>query len=120
MRPTLEYAVPTYHPMLSAELSDRIESIQKRASKMIFGWGSSYDQIIDSGKMVSLADRREELTKKFAVKTSKNNRFAHWFKRKDYGDLNLRVKKPFEENFARTERMKKSPVFYMRKLLNEN
>ena len=29
IRPTLEYAAPTYHPMLTAELRDRIEYIQK-------------------------------------------------------------------------------------------
>ena len=38
IRPTLEYAVPTYHPMLTAELRDQIESTQKRTSKLIFGW----------------------------------------------------------------------------------
>ena len=40
VRPTLEYAVPTYHSMLTGEMRDEIEQIQKRASKLIFGWDS--------------------------------------------------------------------------------
>ena len=70
--------------------------------------------------MESLDNRRENLTKKFAEKTSKNERFGEWFKEKDYGERDLRNKKRYTENFARTERLKKSPVYYMRRLLNVN
>ena len=119
IRPTLEYAVPTYHPMLTAEMRDQIESVQKRASKMIFGWHTHYDEIINSGKMQTLDRRREDLTRRFAEKTSKNARFGHWFREKD-NNVNLRVKKRFVEDYARTERMKKSPVLYMQRLLNAN
>ena len=121
IRPTLEYAVPTYHPMmLNQEMAEDFEQIQKRASKLIFGWHSSYDEVISSGKMETLDSRRENLTKKFALKTSKNKRFGSWFREKDYGTLNLRSKKKFEEDYARTERMRKSPVYYMQRILNEN
>ena len=77
IRPTLEYAAPTYHSMLTQEMRDQIEWVQKRASKLIFGWGSNYDEVIASGKMSTLEERREELTKRFAYKTSKNPRFVH-------------------------------------------
>ena len=106
--------------MLNAKMCDQIESIQKRASKIIFGWDSHYDNVIASGQMQTLHERRELLTLKFARKTSKMERFRDWFTEKDYGGLNLREKKKYKEETARTERMKKSPVFYMRQLLNEN
>ena len=57
IRPTLGYAVPTYHPLLTAELSDQIESIQKRACKMIFGWNSSCDVLVLEGKIETLQKR---------------------------------------------------------------
>ena len=119
-RQTLEYAAPTFHPMLNLELRDQIESIQKRASKLIFGWNSNYDQLVKDGKLKTLEERRETLTKNFAVKTSKNVRFANWFKPQKDININLRSRNKYEEEFARTERMKKSPVYYMRRILNAN
>ena len=62
IRPTVEYAVPMYHPLLTNELSDAIEGIQKRASKIVFGWQTDYDSLIASGKIESLYQRREKLT----------------------------------------------------------
>ena len=120
IRPTLEYAAPTFHPMLNQEMRDNIESIQKRASKLIFGWNTSYDEIIQAGKMVTLDRRREELTKKFAIKASKSARFSGWFEEKSYLGLNIREKcrKKYIEKFARTDRLKKSPIYYMTRLLN--
>ena len=44
IRPTLEFAVPTYHPMLTDDLSDQIERIQRRATKIIFGNNAVYDE----------------------------------------------------------------------------
>ena len=118
VRPTLEYAAPTFHSMLSAEMRDQIEYVQKRASKIIFGWQTHYDEIIASGKMVTLEERREMLTSKFEHKTSKNPRFADWFTKKDYENVDLRSKNKFVQPFARTERLRKSPVHYMTRLLN--
>ena len=113
VRPTLEYASPTFHSMLTQEMTDEIEGIQKRASKLIYGWDSNYDEIIDSGKMETLSARRERLTLNFARKTAKQPRFANWFKEKSYQGLNLRKEKKFEEVFAKTERLKKSPLYYL-------
>ena len=88
--------------------------------KTLPGWNSNYDSIIESGKMETLEKRREMLTTKFAKKASENVRFGHWFREKDYGDLNLRHKSKYDEEYARTERMRNSPVFYMRRILNAN
>ena len=118
IRPTLEYAVPTYHPMLTKEMCEEIESVQRRACKLIFGWDSNYDKLLEDKKIESLHDRREKMTLSFARKTLKNPRFASWFPQRNYGDLNLRKEKKFDELFARTERLKKSPLFYMRRALN--
>ena len=119
IRSCLEYAVPTYNPMLSDYLRDRLEYVQKRACKIVFGWGSSYDQLIADGTIESLSTRRDRLTVNFARKASASERFKDWFQEKSYKGLNLRKEKKFEELFARTERLKNSPLYYMRRALNE-
>ena len=119
IRPTLDYAVPTYHSMLTLEMRDEIESIQKRACRLIFGWESNYDILISNGAIESLEARRECLTVNFAKKASASARFAaEWFPEKEYGDIGLREERKYKEFFARTERLMKSPLFYMRRALN--
>ena len=71
-----------------------------------------------TGKIESLQKRRERLTQKFAEKTAKMPRFADWFKKKKYDRVGLRRELTYEEDFARTDRLKNSPVFYMRRVLN--
>ena len=115
IRPTLEYAVPTYHPMmLKQEMAEDFEQIQKRASKIIFGWNSHYKDIIAAGKMEKLSDRREKMTLNFAKKAAESERFSSWFPKKQY-NVDLHVEKVYEEQFARTERLRKSPDFHNEK-----
>ena len=42
LRPVLDYAVPTYHPLLTLAQSDNLESLQKRALKIVYGPSLSY------------------------------------------------------------------------------
>ena len=97
--------------MLTAELRDRIESIQKRACRIIFGWNCNYDSLVENGRVELLDVRRERLTLNFAKKCTCNNRFSDWFVEKKNTEYSLRKEKKYEEAFARTERMKKSPLF---------
>ena len=101
-------------------MTEQIETIQKRACRIIFGWETDYKTLIDMERVESLASRREKLVLNFAKKASKSERFGHWFKKKEYGEINVRNKKQFEEEYARTDRLRKSPIFYMRRELNKN
>ena len=58
------------------------------------------------------------MTLNFVKKSEKTERFKKWFPERDYGDINMRQEKKFVEEFARTERLKKSPLFHMRRALN--
>ena len=120
IRSTIEFAVPTYGPMINKEMSDEIECIQKRASKIIYGWDSHYDELVSIGKFETLKTRGERLILNFAKKIEKNSRFKEWFPEKNYEDLNLRSEKKFLEKHARTDRLKNSPLYYMRRTLNDN
>ena len=106
--------------MLNGEQADKIERVQRRACKIIFGWDSHYEDLIESGKVESMSARREKLTINFAKKAESNPRFAEWFPRRVYNNsVELRNEQKIEEKFARTDRLKKSPVFYMRRELNK-
>ena len=119
LRPVLDFACPTYHPLLSVTQTNQLEALQKRASKIIFGFNSSYDKLIQDGKMTRLAERREKLCLDFARKAVNNPRFSEtWFPSRKVQDYNLRRPLIYEEFSARTERMFKNPVCYMRKMLN--
>ena len=52
------------------------------------------------------------------MKTSKNNRFSHWFPPAHSTGHNTRNKNTYHEEIPRTERYKNSPVFYMRRRMN--
>ena len=118
IRLVLEYAAPTFHSMLSNEQTSAIERVQKQATKIIFGWDCEYQDLIDSGKIEPLSARRDNLTLNFAKKVEKSDRSNKWFPRHEEYDYNLRQQKKYAESFSRTERLRKSPVFHMRRLLN--
>ena len=62
IRSVLEYAAQVWQD-IPAYLSDSIESIQRRALRIIFP-NSSYQQALDQANLTSLADRRIFICKK--------------------------------------------------------
>ena len=62
MRLVLEYAAQVWQD-IPAYLFDAIESVQKRALRIIFP-NSSYQQALDQANLTSLADRRIFICKK--------------------------------------------------------
>ena len=111
-------ALRSTHPMLTGGMRDELEQIQKRACKIAFGYDVSYDKLVVDGTIETLECRREKLTVNFAKKCTRNERFSSWFERKNPA-VNLRNSLTYEESFARTERLRKSPLYYMRRALNK-
>ena len=119
IRPVCDFASVTYHSMLTAEQAEDIERVQKRAMKLIFGWDTNYSQLLEEGRIESLEERRKRMVINFARKTASNPRFEKWFPKREYNGVELRREQIYEEKFARTERLKKSPVYNMRRELNK-
>ena len=119
VRSVLDFACPTYHTMLSVTQSERLERLQRRAMKCIYGVERSYENILSTEDIERLDLRRENLFTNFAIKASNNERVKHkWFPPSHKHDHDTRVNKPFKEFPARTERLYNSPMFQMRKRLN--
>jgi len=69
IRPVVEYAVAVWHSGLTAELSDQLETIQKRALRIIFGGSSftnhSYESFCHNLELSPLSTRRDQLASHF-------------------------------------------------------
>ena len=75
-RSLLEYAVPVWQS-IPGYLSDKIESIQKRALKIIFPSADSYSDALDLARMKTLAYRRDNICKECMYKMKDLNHPRH-------------------------------------------
>ena len=68
----------------------------------------------------TLRDRRIELTDKFAAKCLGSDRFRSWFPLKSGVRVSARTAgaEKYREDFARCDRLRNSPIYYMRRRLN--
>ena len=119
IRSILEYSSVTFGPMLPAYLSNMLENVQKRCLRSIYGQKLSYQELLDLSGLDSLEQRRARAITKFAQKSANNPQFQHWFP-KTSNRSSLRVGKPYQEEFTRTDRLYYSPIYTMRRRLNES
>ena len=108
--------------MITCQNVTDLERVQKSAVKIILGEKyTSYTHGLNILNLQTLTERRHYLCTKFAIKNAKNDKFKHLFvqNRKPH-IMNTRNPDIFVTQFARTERLRKSPIIYMQKLLNEN
>ena len=116
IRPVADFCAIVYHAMLTDEQDELLDRCQAHALRCIFGRDISYEKMRAMAGVTTLRQRRTEQCDKFAQKCLKNPRFAGWF------PLNppsrRRGKETYKEEFARCNRLKNSPVYYMRRRLN--
>ena len=123
IRPAVEYASVVYNSLIPDYLSDQLESVQKHAMQIIYGWNLNYGKLLEEGKVESLKERRTEAVKKFALKSEKNERFSKkWFKERETLERETRPgsRNKYEERKCNTERAKKKPILQLTKVLNEH
>ena len=118
IRPIAEYVAPVFHSLLTDKQDQQIERLQATALMYIFGYGPSYAKMLEAAGIETLRSRRIALCDKFASKCLANPRFSErWFPEARRG-RSTRQKSQYLEEFARCERLKNSPIFYMRRRLN--
>ena len=113
----LEYSSTTYHSMLTRKQENDLENIQKKCLRCIFGYGKTYEELLKESGFATLKARRENAILRFAQKTSSNPVYQHWFK-PNPNPTSQRHPQIYLEEFARTQRLYNSPLFYMRRILN--
>ena len=118
VRSSIEYASVVYHTMLTTSQSEEIERMQRRCLKIIYGFRVSYREALERSGIQSMKERRVQAFKKFTDKTAESGRFDHWFPVQEKTKYNLRRPQKYMEFHASTERLYRSPIFSMRRLLN--
>ena len=118
LRPIIEFCSPIYHALITQDQSAKLERLQKTALQIIFGFSDSYSKNLEKSGLQSLEERRICAFKAFTLSVVKNERYESWFPRLDQSTMNLRERKTFVEQFARTERLYNSPLYRMRRLMN--
>ena len=119
IRSILEYSSNTYHSQINRGLNNQIERIQKKCLKIIYGYNKTYDQLLSQSNLKKMESRREKLFEKFAHKTQKNPKYQHWFPRKEI-IRETRKQRPYLEEKASGDRLYRSPIFAMQRLLNND
>ena len=115
--PTMDYCCPVYHSMLTDLQDQALENAQVGALRCIFGYGMSARKLRQRAGLSTLRARRVEFTDKFAVKCAASDRFGGWFPLKA-DRTSARVSEKYVEEYAKCDRLKNSPLFYMRRRLN--
>lgn len=119
LRPVLEFACVTFGPMLSRNQVLELERLQLKSMKIIYGPMISYGTVLKETGICTLENRRDNLIKKFALKTVANKKFSEkWFPKNPEPRYNIRNPKIYVEENCRTERLYRSPIFTMRRILN--
>jgi hypothetical protein len=118
IRPVIEYCSVVYHSMLTSEQASDLERTQCQALKCIFGYaGESYESLREKAEIETLESRRVQAVDKFTDKCLAG-RYSGWFPI-NRSSRTTRQKNPYEEKYARCNRLRNSPLYYMRRRLNE-
>ena len=119
IRSVVEYACVVWHSSISSEECNNIERVQKTALRIILK--SDYDNYPSALRLVSLTtlkERRKKLSLSFAKKCVKSESNADLFP-KVVKSVNTRQHEKYFVTPARTERLAKSTIPYLQRLLNE-
>ena len=116
--PIADYCSIVYHSMITDEQDQVLERLQSQALKIIYGPYMKYSDMRTKAGVTTLRQRRIEAVDKFAGKCLTNDRFKHWFPLRRQGRAGNRTGERYQEEFARCDRLKNTPLFYMRRRLN--
>ena len=122
VRSHLEQSATVWHSSLTQDNRDDLERVQKSALKIILQEKYiNYKNALNHLNIESLEDRREEICLNFAKKCVKNKKLKSMFPLNDKNHpMELRENETYKVQFAHNERLKKSSIVYMQRLLNQN
>ena len=106
---------------ITQEESTDIERVQKSFLHITLGNDyQNYQNALEKLEMETLADRRTNLCKSFALKAFKHPKHGAWFKPNEVKGVDTRsIKTKFATPITRLSRFKNSPIPYLTSLLNQ-
>ena len=119
IRSILEYSCVIWHSSITVEECVSLERVQKTALRIILKSDyCDYSTALKLTNLKTLKERRKDLSLSFAKKCLKSGKSADLFPR-NKKNLNLRPKEKYFVTPARTERLARSTIPYLQRLLNE-
>ena len=122
IRSAVEYCGNVYHSMITQNLSNRLESIQQQALRIIYGYTTDVDEVMAAKGIETLAKRRESSILRFALKNEHTSKYGkRWFKETEETNMTVRntTRMKYKIPIARTERMNENPLIAMTRALNK-
>ena len=120
IRSVLEFNSNVWFSSITVEERENIERVQRVACKIILkDEYTTYSEALEKLNLTNLSDRRQKLAKKFAQKCVQNDRFKDMFPL-NTNNGGLRHGEQYVVNFASTDRLQKSSIPAMQKILNRN
>ena len=116
VRPVADFMQEVYHSMITDAQDEALECLQVLALRAIFRLRLYGRKLRGLANVTTLRDRRIAQVDKFAKKCAASDRFSDWFPRNEA--KRTRNSEEYFEEYARCDRLKNSPVFYMRRRLN--
>ena len=122
IRSMLEQSCVVWHSAITQEETADLERVQKVCLRIILKQEyQTYEQALERTGLVTLEDRRSTLCLNFARKCVKNEATKYMFPMNPSGhNMVTREPEKYKVQYARTDRLAKSTIPYLQKLLNEN
>ena len=119
--PSVEYCSIVYNSLIPQYLEEKLELMQKRAMKIIYGYGIDYEELMVVKSIETLKARRAQSSLRFALKNKDTERFKKWFPLSQTERVvRQSTHRKYLEKQAKTERTKNNPIQCMIRLLNKN
>ena len=120
IRSVMEYCSPVYHAIINGGQSADLEHMHRLAITVCYGGNVEVRGLMADLGIETLEARRIRRTDSFVAKAVRNPRLAEsWFPLRPDNGHNLRVRRPFLEESARTSRKFNSPIAYYRRRAND-
>ena len=122
IRSKLEQSSVVWHSSITKKCESNLERVQKSALKIILGEKYvNYTNALKVLKLQSLKERREELCLKFAKKCLMVPKLKRMFPRSHHNhEMEKRRPEAFLVKRGLTERLRRSAIPHMQRLLNEH
>ena len=119
IRSLLEYCCEVWHSSITEEEVQDLERVQKSAVRVIMGdQYENYEDSLNELDIEELAIRREQMCLNFAKKCVSNPKTSAWFPMNLLTEHDIRNSNEYQVQYALTERLKKSTIPYLQRLLN--
>ena len=119
IRSILEFNSNVWFSSISQEESDDLEAVQKTACKLILNNNyTTYDDALRKLKLETLKDRRQKIAEKFAIGCQSIPEMKTLFEEPKECNYDLRTRNVCDVKFASRQRLFKSTVPTLQRMLN--